>query len=131
MSDTVPTAPSKSPAPTLFEQLGGEPAVSAVVDIFYDRVLGDPDLESYFSGVDVDHLRHHQRRFVAQALGAQRPYSGRSMRKAHEHLSITQEAFGRVVDHLGAALAEVGVDAAAIDAVAEVLLPLKQEIVTA
>lgn len=118
-------------SPSLFERLGGEAAVAAVVDVFYDRVLGDPDLKPYFAEVDLDRLKQHQRRFVGQALGARRPYSGRSMREAHENLAITRSAFGRVVDHLAAALAAAGVDEAAIGAVAELLGPLQQDIVTA
>ncbi|GGW76260.1 group I truncated hemoglobin [Streptomyces griseoloalbus] len=116
---------------SLFGQLGGEDAVAAVVDIFYDKVLGDPDLKPYFAGVDLDRLKQHQRRFIGQALGSTRPYSGRSMRKAHEHLAITDAAFGRVVEHLAASLGEAGVDEETIGIVAETLLPLKQDIVTA
>jgi hemoglobin len=131
MTNTPSGPPAPADAPTLFEQLGGEEAVGAVVDIFYDKVLGDPELRPYFEGVDLERLKQHQRRFIGQALGATRPYSGRSMRKAHEHLAITEAAFGRVVDHLAAALAQAGVDEPTIGTIAQVLLPLKQDIVTA
>ncbi|MFE7853878.1 group 1 truncated hemoglobin [Streptomyces sp. NPDC057403] len=131
MTDTTSGTPAPTPSPTLFEQLGGEDAVGAVVDLFYARVLDDPDLRPYFTGVDLDRLRQHQRRFIGQALGATRPYSGRSMRKAHEHLAVTDDAFGKVVGHLAGALTEAGVDEATIGTIAEALLPLKADIVTA
>ncbi|WP_330281645.1 group I truncated hemoglobin [Streptomyces sp. NBC_00588] len=131
MTDTTAGTPAPAATPTLFEQLGGEEAVGAVVDLFYDKVLSDPDLQPYFTGVDLDRLKQHQRRFIGQALGATRPYSGRSMRKAHEHLDVTEDAFGRVVTHLAGALAEAGVDEETIGTIAQRLLPLKQEIVTA
>jgi hemoglobin len=132
MTDTTSGAPVPAAgSPSLFEQLGGEPAIAAVVDLFYDKVLGDPTLQPYFAGVDVDRLKQHQRRFIGQALGATRPYSGRSMRKAHEDLAITHAAFARVVEHLAAALAEAGVDEASIGAVANILVPLQEDIVTA
>ncbi|MEV0204344.1 group 1 truncated hemoglobin [Streptomyces sp. NPDC050788] len=131
MTDTTAGTPAPAATPTLFEQLGGEEAVGAVVDLFYDKVLSDPDLQPYFTGVDLDRLKQHQRRFIGQALGATRPYSGRSMRKAHEHLAVTEDAFGRVVTHLAGALAEAGVDEETIGTIAQRLLPLKQEIVTA
>jgi hemoglobin len=123
--------PGTSAPATLFDRLGGEPAVAAVVDLFYARVLADGDLAPYFAGVDTDRLAQHQRRFIGQALGAARPYSGRSMRKAHAHLGITPAAFARVVEHLAAALAEAGADDAAIAEVAALLGPLEEEIVTA
>jgi hemoglobin len=131
MTDTTAGTPAPAATPTLFEQLGGEEAVGAVVDLFYDKVLSDADLQPYFTGVDLDRLKQHQRRFIGQALGATRPYSGRSMRKAHEHLAVTEDAFGRVVTHLAGALAEAGVDEETIGTIAQRLLPLKQEIVTA
>ncbi|EPD67269.1 group I truncated hemoglobin [Streptomyces sp. HGB0020] len=131
MTDTTAGTPAPAASPTLFEQLGGEEAVGAVVDLFYDKVLSDPDLQPYFTGVDLDRLKQHQRRFIGQALGATRPYFGRSMRRAHEHLAVTEDAFGRVVTHLAGALAEAGVDEETIGTIAQRLLPLKQEIVTA
>jgi hemoglobin len=131
MTDTTSGTPAPAASPTLFEQLGGEEAVGAVVDLFYDKVLGDPALRPYFTGVDLDRLKQHQRRFIGQALGATRPYSGRSMRKAHEHLAVTDDAFGRVVTHLAGALTEAGVDEDTIGTIAQTLLPLKQDIVTA
>lgn len=125
------SADQRAASGTLFDQLGGEVAVAAVVDLFYDRVLADEELAGYFAGVDVDRLKAHQRRFVGQALGATRPYSGRSMERAHGHLGITDAAFDRVVGHLAAALADAGVDADTIDTIADTLAPLRADIVTA
>lgn len=115
---------------SLFEQLGGEDAVAAVVDLFYGKVLADETLAGYFTGIDMDRLKLHQRRFIGQALGATRPYSGRSMRHAHEHLGLTNEDFDRVVAHLAASLAEAGVDEATIGTIAGKLAPLRADIVT-
>ena len=49
MSDTLNTANA-----TLFEQLGGEGAVNAAVDIFYRKVLMDDRINRFFEGVDMD-----------------------------------------------------------------------------
>lgn len=130
MTETT-SAPQAGTEPTLFETIGGEPAVEAVVGIFYDKVLADPDLVGYFEGVDLEQLKLHQRRFIGQALGAGRPYSGRSMSRAHRDLAITSAAFDRVVEHLAASLSEAGLDEPTIGSIAEVLLPLKGDIVTA
>ncbi|MER7834536.1 group 1 truncated hemoglobin [Streptomyces sp. NPDC096040] len=110
MTDITAGTPAPAATPTLFEQLGGEEAVGAVV---------------------LDRLKQHQRRFIGQALGTTRPYSGRSMRKAHEHLAVTEDAFGRVVTHLAGALTEAGVGEETIGTIAQTLLPLKEDIVTA
>ena len=116
---------------TIFDRIGGEPAVEAVVDIFYDKLLADPALVDYFIGVDLAKLKLHQRRFVGQALGSRVPYTGREMSAAHASLAITDAAFDRVVAHLAASLTEAGVDDATIGEIAGALLPLKPSIVTA
>lgn len=130
MTHTTSGTPAPTGSPSLYEQIGGESAVAAVVDLFYGKVLADPGLQPYFAGVELDRLKQHQRRFIGQALGATRPYSGRSMRKAHENLAITEAAFARVVEHLAASLAEAGVDEPTIGAVADILVPLRPDIVT-
>lgn len=118
-------------APTLFERIGGADAVETVVDTFYGRVLADPALAHYFEGRDMERLKRHQRLFVGQALGAKQPYPGRTMQRAHRSLAITSEAFDRVVAHLADALADAGLDEGTIGTIAQTLLPLKPDIVTA
>jgi hemoglobin len=125
------TAPAQTTPETIFDQIGGADAVEAVVDIFYDKVLADPELAGWFVGRDMDKLKYHQRLFVGQALGATDAYTGRTVQTAHSGLGITGEAFDRVVGHLAASLAEAGVDEATIGTIAQTLLPLKPEVVTA
>lgn len=138
MDQTADRAAPDGPAPetpagqpeTLFEQIGGAAAVAAVVDLFYARVLADPDLTPYFAGRDVTRLKAHQRLFVGSALGATAPYTGRAMGRAHQELGITGPHFDRVVDHLAAALADGGVDSATIGLIAARLAPLRPDIVS-
>lgn len=128
----ITSAAQESPAPpTIFDTIGGAPAVEAVVDLFYGKVLADPELAGWFEGRDMDRLKRHQRLFVGQALGSKEPYPGRTMQRAHSGLAITDAAFDLVVGHLAASLAEAGVDEATIGAIAGALLPLKPDIVTA
>ncbi|WP_255946485.1 group I truncated hemoglobin [Streptomyces odontomachi] len=130
MTEPSQAAPAQS-ASTLFDRIGGDEAVGAVVDLFYDRVLADPDLAPYFTDVGIRRLKNHQRLFIGQALGSTRPYPGRSMHRAHAHLGITRAAFDRVVEHLAASLGEAGVDEGTIGTIAEALAPLADDIVTA
>ncbi|MCX5139415.1 MULTISPECIES: group 1 truncated hemoglobin [unclassified Streptomyces] len=127
---TDPATPDEAAPESLFEQIGGAGAVAAVVDIFYARVLADPELTAYFAGKDVTRLKAHQRLFVGSALGATTPYTGRAMGRAHQELAITGPHFDRVVDHLAAALTDGGVDPATIGVIAAKLAPLKPDIVS-
>ena len=44
---------------SLYDRLGGEVALDAVVDEFYDRVLADEELRPYFADVSMDELHEH------------------------------------------------------------------------
>lgn len=54
---------------SLFEKLGGMPAVNAAVDIFYGKVLADDRIKHYFDTTDMEAQRKKQMSFLAYAFG--------------------------------------------------------------
>jgi hemoglobin len=92
-----------------YDAIGGGPAVSAVVNDFYERVLGDPQLAPYFEGVDMPRLKRHQVLLVTQVLGGPKNYDGRSLEEAHEGLGIDHDDFAAVAGHLTGAMRDAGV----------------------
>jgi hemoglobin len=116
---------------SIYDDIGGAASVTAAVDDFYVRVLGDPTLAPYFVGRDIDRLKAHQRSFIAAAVGGPEIYTGRSMKEAHAGLDVTPGAFDRVVEHLVATLDGLGVPAETIGAIGGALAPLKEDIAAA
>ena len=116
---------------TLYERLGGEEAIAAVVDSFYERVLEDEDLEHFFEGVDMQAQRAHQTQFLSSVAGGPVEYTGEDMRTAHAHLEITDSDFGAIATHLGATLESFDVDEDDREAVLEAVASYEDEIVTA
>jgi hemoglobin len=116
---------------SIYDSIGGDTAVSAAVDGFYARVLADPRLAPFFTGVDTRHLKAHQRAFIAAALGGPDIYAGRDMATAHAGLDIGDAEFDAVVAHLAATLRGLGVPAETITVIAGKLAPLREVIVTA
>jgi len=114
---------------SIYDSIGGAAAVSAAVDDLYRRILGDPELVGYFTGVDVERVKAHQRIFIAAALDGPGTYRGRPMREAHAGLHIRDSDFGRVVDHLAATLTALGVADPTITRIADLLGPLRHQIV--
>ena len=53
---------------TLYEQLGGEAAVNAAVDIFYRKVLTDERIRHFFDTVDMERQHKKQKAFLTIAL---------------------------------------------------------------
>jgi hemoglobin len=67
----------------LYDDIGGAPAVRAVLDAFYPRVLADQTLSAFFLGVDIERLKQSQEAFFAMALGGPSAYAGRALDVAH------------------------------------------------
>jgi hemoglobin len=118
-------------AMSIFDSIGGAPAVRAAVDELYVRLRADPALAGYFVDVDMARLKSHQRSFIAAAVGGPEIYGGRDMAAAHQGLGITDADFDAVVAHLVDTLAGLGVPTATIEAIGAKLLPLRADIVTA
>jgi hemoglobin len=118
-------------ASSLYDRLGGAAAIDAVVDRFYQRVTGDPDVAGYFTDADLARLRRHQAAFVSQAVGGPPGYGGRDVALAHKGLGVTGPAFDRVVEHLVETLRELEIRPAEIGEVGAILSPLREQIVTA
>ncbi|MEZ4334107.1 MAG: group 1 truncated hemoglobin [Myxococcota bacterium] len=93
-------------SPTLYERLGGERAIEAVIGDFYDRVLADPLLAPFFEGIERDRLRRMQREFFAAALGGPIRYTGRPLNVVHAGLGIRTRHLARFLEHLTATLAD-------------------------
>lgn len=96
----------------LYEDLGGEPAVNAAVDIFYRKVLKDDRISRFFTGVDMAKQAAKQKSFLTMAFGGPNNYTGLDMRKAHARLveqGLNDSHFNAVVEDLGATLKELKV----------------------
>ncbi len=122
------TTETSAPA-SLFERIGGVPAIKAAVENFYDRVLADPMLAPFFEGVNMRWLKGRQNAFFIQALGGPAVYKGRSMRRAHAKLPIEHRHFDQVAAHLVDALTELRVPRNLIDELIGAVAPLAGQIV--
>ena len=60
-------------ATSIYDAIGGEPALVAVVDDFYVRVTGDPELARFFAETNMAKLKGRQVEFFAAALGGPMP----------------------------------------------------------
>lgn len=114
---------------TLYNRIGGETAIRAAVDRFYERVLADPSLSHFFDRISMPRLKSHQFAFLSQALGGPKQYSGSSMSEAHGRLAIEQHHFDSVAVHLVETLRELGVPEDIVGEVATAITPLSSEIV--
>lgn len=97
---------------SLFHRLGGRPAVEAVVETFYRKVLTDDRISDFFDDVDMDRQIEKQRGFLTMVFGGPTAYTGKDMREGHKHLvarGLNDGHVDAVIELLGVSLAEHGV----------------------
>ncbi len=97
---------------TLYERIGGEPAVNAAVELFYRKVLNDHRINRFFENADMDKQIAKQKAFFTMAFGGPNSYTGQDMRNAHAGLvkiGLNEDHFNAVMEHLGATLTELNV----------------------
>lgn len=116
---------------SLYDDLGGAPAVAAAVQIFYRKVLQDDRISRFFDGVDMEAQIAKQDAFLTMALGGPNNYSGKDMRAAHAKLvtqGLDDSHFDAVVENLGATLQELKVPDDKIATIATSLGGLRDDI---
>ena len=116
---------------TLYERIGGAPAVKAAVDIFYGKVLADDRIAHFFEGVDMANQAGKQRAFLVMAFGGPNTYTGADMRRGHAHLvarGLNDSHFDAVVENLAATLTELGVSTSDIGEVAKIAESVRDDV---
>ena len=99
---------------SLYEMIGGEPAVDAAVDLFFRKVLNDDRISRFFDDVDMDGQRAKQKSFLIMMFGGPNDYTGQNLREAHERLvddGLDDSHFDATAVHLQNTLEELGVPA--------------------
>jgi len=117
---------------SLYEQLGGEAAVNAAVDIFYRKVLADYRIYRFFNNSDIEKQAAKQKAFLTMAFGGPNNYTGRDMREAHAHLvkklGLDDSHFDAVMEHLTATLEELNVPQNLVEQVAAIAASTRDDV---
>ena len=86
--------------PSLYDRLGGKPAITAVIDDFVGNVAADPRINRRFATADIPRLKRMLVDQVCEATGGPCRYTGASMVDAHRGMNITETEFNALVDDL-------------------------------
>lgn len=122
-----------SQQPTLYDQLGGQPAVNAAVDIFYRKVLSDDRISRFFDGVDMEKQIAKQKAFLTMVFGGPANYTGKDMREGHAHLvskGLNDSHVDAVIENLGKTLSELGVAPNLIAQVAAIAESVRNDVLS-
>ena len=114
----------------LYDRLGGQAAVIAVVEEFINRVAADDRIKLRFLNTDIPRLKSLLVEFVCMATGGPCKYSGLDMETSHAGMELVDEEFDALVDDLSGALDKFKVPAKEKGELLGALGPLKPRIVT-
>ncbi len=94
----------KSADASLYERLGGKPAIEKVVDQFVANMVADERINRRFATTDIGRFKGHLVDQICQATGGPCTYAGRDMVAAHKGMKVRKEEFNWAGGHLAAAL---------------------------
>jgi hemoglobin len=116
--------------PSLYERLGGQPAVVAVVDDFVGNVAADQRINGFFAKTDIARLKRLLVEQICAGTGGPCTYTGRTMRASHAGMGVADAHFGALVEDLVKTLDKFKVPEREKNELLGVLGPMKSDIVT-
>ena len=114
---------------SLYDRLGGKPAITAVVDDFVGRVAGDNRINGFFAQANVPRLKAQLVDQICEASGGPCKYTGRDMKTAHRGMGVNSAAFDALVGDLVATLDKFNVGEREKKELLAALGPMKSDIV--
>ena len=120
---------TRQETPSLYERLGGRPALAAVVDDAISRISLDPRINHFFADSDIPDLKEQLLDQLCELSGGPCVYGGRDMLAAHVGMGIQQADFDAMVEDLVLALNAFNVPEAEQLELLALLAPMQDDIV--
>jgi hemoglobin len=114
---------------SLYERLGGRPAITAVVNDFVGNVAKDKRINGFFGNTDIPRLKRLLVQQICAGSGGPCKYEGRSMREAHRGLNIRNQDFDALVQDLVKSLDKFNVPPREQKELLGLLGPMRKDVV--
>jgi len=114
---------------SLYDRLGGKPAIEAVVGQFLQNVVADDRINAFFANADANDLSAKLVDLICQGTGGPCTYTGKDMKAAHQGMGVKEADFNALVEDLVAALDEFNVPEQEKGELLGILGPMKNAIV--
>ena len=121
--------PAGAPGKSLYERLGGQPAIVAVVDDFVGNVAADGRINGQFASTNIPRLKTLLVEQICAGTGGPCKYTGRDMKSAHRGMKVTDAQFNALVEDLVKTLDKFNVPKKEQGELLAILGPMKPEIV--
>jgi hemoglobin len=115
---------------SLYDRLGGKPAITAVVDDFTARVAADRRINRFFANADIPAFKAKLIDQICEVSGGPCKYTGKDMKTTHAGMGISNADFDALVEDLVATLDKFKVPEKEKGDLLSILGPIRKDIVT-
>jgi len=119
---------------SLYDRIGGEPALRKVLDVFYRKVIADPEISHFFDNVDITSQIEHQKAFLSMVFGNKEyQYSSVDLRETHKHLveaGLNDAHFDCLIAHMKSSFIELEVPNHEIDSIMEMVESMRDDVLS-
>jgi hemoglobin len=121
----------QKPGASLYDRLGGKPAITAVVDDFVGNVAADKRINGFFARTDIPRLKRLLVEQICAGTGGPCSYTGRDMKTSHAGMGVGDAHFNALVENLVKTLDKFKVPQREKEELLGILAPMKADIVSA
>ena len=103
----APAVKSGKAGPSIYEQIGGMGTIDAVVEVMFNRIMGDLRLNTFFEGAPTDHIQGRLRDYLSKICGGPDGYGKVDLKRPHAGVvarGMNDGHFDAFAGHLQAAL---------------------------
>jgi hemoglobin len=123
------TAHAQPADDSLYQQLGGEPGLTRLMDDFMTRLLADPRMNPFFKDVNHPHVKAQLVAQLCEVSGGPCKLKGPDMQKAHAGMDITKRDFNALVEVLQDSMSAQGIAFSTQNRLLAKLAPMHRDII--
>lgn len=127
---TAASADAATGDSAVYQALGGQEGLKAIVGDFLNLVQADVRIKKQFADADMEHLATRLNEQLCELSGGPCHYGGKDMKTIHADLHITNAQFNALAEDLQAAMDKHNVPAREQNKLLAKLAPMQRSIVT-
>ena len=125
----APLSHAQTTDDALYQQLGGQPGLVALMDDFMTRLLADPRMGPFFKDTDQKHIKEELVTQFCEVSGGPCKRNGPDMKKAHAGIDVTKSDFNALVEVLQQSMDARGIAFSAQNRLLAKLAPMHRDII--
>lgn len=129
-SESYPTAQAHPSLKPVFDEFGGKPGLTALMNDFMDNLMADPRTHPFFAPVDREHVKQELVLQFCVILGGPCTYTGQNMTSVHKGMGVNRADFNALVEDLQKAMNKNHIPFRAQNKLLAILAPMSRDIIT-